>query len=328
MNQKIQIKGGFFERLATARDTLSPKMLRVAHFVEANYLDAAFMSTRALADAAQVSLATVVRFPRVLGYDDFDALRDAIQSQVNVDLTGVERLKSLPQRNTSIAALLQRVIEEDMETLRTLAHSVSEVQLEKFVDAVQQAERITVLGFRYVTPLTSYCAYSLNKIRSGVDAYTQADSSLYDRIALMGSGDLILAIGFARYPADLVQLLQYAHQLSRRIVCITDSTLSPLIPLAEVNLLVKGTIRDFVGSLSAPGALINCVVSELGRRQGDASLTRLAAIEDATRSNGIYVGGGGLLQSSQGWRGSLLRGEGADPKKTKAVTTPSGSDDE
>lgn len=301
-----QIHGGFFDRLATARDALSPKMLRVARFMEAHYLDAAFMSTRQLADAAGVSLATVVRFPRVLGYTDFDALREAIQDQVNVDLTGVERLKSLPRANASGAALLRRVIEEDMETLRALAHGFSEAQLERFVDALEQAERIVVLGFRYVAPLTLYCAYSLNKIKGRVEAYTCADSSLYDRVRLLGDADLVLAIGFARYPADLVKLLQYAHGLGRRIVCITDSTLSPLLPLAEVSLFAKGTIRDFVGSLAAPGALINCVVSELGRRLGDTALERLAAAEEVARANGIYVGGSHLLNRMHGWRGSLL----------------------
>jgi DNA-binding MurR/RpiR family transcriptional regulator len=299
-------EGGFFDRLAARRARLSPKMLRVAHFMEANYLEGAFMSTRELADAADVSLATVVRFPRALGYTDFNTLREAIQTQVNIDLTGVERLKTLPQQNTSPGALLHRVIEEDIETLRVLAHDFSESQAEQFVTELAEAHHVTVLGFRYVGPLALYCSYSLNKIRGGIDAYTRADSSLYDHIRLLGENDLIVAIGFARYPADLVNMLQYAHGLGRHIVCITDSTLSPLVPLAEVSLFAKGTIRDFVGSLSAPGALINCLVSELGRRLGDTALARLADAEQAAQANGIYVDGVDHFRANPGWRGSLL----------------------
>lgn len=306
-NQMNQIRGGFFDRLSTARETLSPKMLRVARFMESHYLDAAFMSTRQLAEAADVSLATVVRFPRVLGYADFDALREALQDQVNVDLTGVERLKSLPHANVSGSGLMRRVIEEDIEHLRALAHGFSEVQLERFVDALERADRIVVLGFRYVSPLALYCSYSLNKIRGGVEVHTGCDSTLYDRVRLMRDDDLILAIGFARYPADLVRLLQYAHGLDRHIICITDSTLSPLLPLAEVSLFAKGTIRDFVGSLAAPGALINCAVSELGRRLGDVALERLRDAEEAASTGGIYAGGGDVVKRLPGWRGSLLR---------------------
>lgn len=84
-------------------------MRRVARFVESHHFDAGFMSTPTLADATAVSLAAAVRFPRVLEYKDFDALHDAAQSQVNLDPTSVEGLKSLPQRDTSICGVLQQV---------------------------------------------------------------------------------------------------------------------------------------------------------------------------------------------------------------------------
>ncbi|MEJ2629665.1 MAG: MurR/RpiR family transcriptional regulator [Acidihalobacter sp.] len=310
MNNLIQMtstQGDFFTRLRAAHSTLSPKTLAVARFVEAHYLDAAFMSTRELAEAAGVSLATVVRFPRALGYRDFDALRAALQDQVNIDLTGVERLQSLPSGNTSSAALLRRIIDEEMETLRALAHNFSEAQFERFVDNLHDAQQVVILGFRYVAPLADYLAYSLNKIRPGIEVYTQADSTLYDRIAQLEDTDIVLGIGFARYPSDLIHLLHFAHARDRRILCITDSTLSPLLPLAHVSLFSRGTIQDFVGSLAAPGALINCIASELGRRLGDKAMSRLAAAEKAAQAGGIYAGGKPPARTGDTWRKSILR---------------------
>lgn len=299
--------GDFFARLRASQEALSPKTLRVARFVEAHYVDVAFMTTRQLAEAAEVSLATVVRFPRALGYKNFDALRGAIQHQVNIDLTGVERLQSLPSSNTSSAALLRRIIDEETETLRVLAHDFSEAQFERFVDVLHSARKIIVVGFRYVMPLAQYLAYSLNKVRPDVELYTQADSTLCDRISQLDEADVILAIGFARYPADLVRFLQLARAQRRRILCITDSTLSPLLPLAEVSLFSKGTIRDFVGSLAAPGALINCIVSELGRHLGAQAVSRLTAAEDAAQSGGIYVGGRLPRRTRDEWHNAMLR---------------------
>lgn len=309
MNNLLQMnstQGDFFARLRAAHNMLSPKTLAVARFVETHYVDAAFMSTRELAEAAKVSLATVVRFPRALGYKDFDALRAALQDQVNIDLTGVERLQSLPNGNTSSAALLRRIIDEEMGTLRALAHDFSEAQFERFVDSLHDARRIIIVGFRYVSPLVDFLAYSLNKIRPGIEAYTQSDSSLYDRIAQLKDTDLVLGIGFARYPSDLVRLLQFAQSRGRDILCITDSTLSPLLPLAKVSLFTRGTIQDFVGSLAAPGALINCIASELARRLGDKALERLAAAEEAAQAGGTYVGGKLPVRSAGNWRESIL----------------------
>jgi DNA-binding MurR/RpiR family transcriptional regulator len=296
MDQKQMVHApgdDFAARLAAAQTSLSPKMAQLAAFVGEHYLQVAFMSTRELAAAAGVSPATVVRFPTALGYPTFDAMRASIQDRINVDLTGVERLRALPDTARSPSALLRRIIDADVQSLRALAQTFSEPQLERFVGALLNAERVTVLGFRFVGPLALYCGYSLAKIKPNVQAFTQADSSLYDRMRLMDTGDVLVVIAFARYPADLIALVRYGHGLGRQILAITDSPLSPVLPLAEVALFAKVSVVDFVGSLAAPAALINCVVSELGVKMGEKAVERLQAIEDAAGAAGIFASAGG-----------------------------------
>lgn len=291
-NHLLSHADDFTARLATAQGVLSPKMALVARYISEHHLEASFMSTRELAAAAGVSLATVVRFPAALGYSGFDELRASVRDRLNFYLTGVDRLRTLPNTNRSPAGLLRRIIDADLEMLRGLAHTFSEPQVERFVGALLSAERVTILGFRYVSPLTMYFGYSLAKIKPSVEAFTQADSSLYDRIRLMDGGDILVVISFARYPADLVAACRYAHVRGVRILAITDSPLSPVLPIAEVALFAKASILDFVGSLAAPAALINCVVSELGVRLGDKAMKRLEALEEAAADARIYVASG------------------------------------
>jgi DNA-binding MurR/RpiR family transcriptional regulator len=307
----IHVQGDdFFARLAAAQPTLSPKMAQLAAYLSDRYVQAAFMSTRELAAAAGVSLATVVRFPVALGYPNFEALRASIQDRVNFDLTGVERLRTLPSANRSPSALLRRIIDADLESLRALAQTFSEPQVERIVETLRGAERVTIVGFRYVSPLTTYFGYSLSKIKPNVQSFSRSDSSLYDRVRLMDAGDVLVAIAFARYPTDLVALVRYAHRLGVRVLAITDSPLSPVLPLAEVALFAKASMLDFVGSLAAPAALINCVVSELGVRLGERALERLQALEDVATEIGTYVRAGNRPTPYQG---SLLAwGDGAE----------------
>jgi DNA-binding MurR/RpiR family transcriptional regulator len=290
----------FLQRIAAAQPALSPQMARLAAFVGERYLQAAFMSARKLAAAAGVSLATAVRFARLLGYPSYEALRTNIQERVNFDLTGVERLRTIPGRGHSSMALLRRVIEADVQSLRALAQTFSEPQFERFVRALISARRVTILGFRYVSPLATYFAYSLAKVKPDVQAVTRADSSLYDHIRLMSDDDLLVVIAFARYPVDLVEVARYARRVPRRLVAITDSALSPLLSLAEVTLFAKANMLDFVGSLAAPAALINCVVSEVGVRLGDRAIKRLQALEESAREAAVYVRGAGPPSRARG----------------------------
>lgn len=287
-------------RITAALPTLPPKMARLAGYVGDNYVQVAFMSTRELAAAAEVSLATVVRFPSLLGYRGFDAFRAGIQDRVNLDLTGVARLQRSSAASRAPAALLRRIIDADRESLQSLAHTFSERQLERFNAALLGAERVLILATRYAAPLAIYFEYGLAKLRNNVEAFTHADSSLYDRLHLMDDSDLLVVITFARYPADLIALARYAHSRGVRILAITDSPLSPVLPLAEVALFAKLSgigLLDFVGSLAAPAALINCIIAELGTRLGDEGVARLQALEHAAAEAGIYVPTGGRAAS-------------------------------
>jgi DNA-binding MurR/RpiR family transcriptional regulator len=289
-------------RLAVAQPSLTPKMAQLAAFVADNYVRVAFMNTRELAAAAGVSPATVVRFPAQLGYRSFDEFRSSIQDRVNFDLTGVARLQQSAQVNRSPAALLRRIIDADCDSLRGLAQTFSEPQIERFVNTLLGAERVTIAGFRYVSPLplAIFFEYSLAKIRANVQSYTHADSSLFDRVRLMDAGDVLIVIAFARYPADLITLARYAHRCGVRLLAITDSPLSPVLPLAEVTLFAKVNMLDFVGSLAAPAALINCIVADLGLRLGEQAVARLQVLEAAASEAGIYVSAGGQSVRAEG----------------------------
>ncbi len=306
------VNDDFSARLAAAH--FSPKMAQLAAFLDGHYVQAAFMSTRELAAAAGVSLATVVRFPKVLGYANYDAMRSSIQERINFDLTGVERLQTLPSTNRAPAALLRRIIDADLENLRALAHTFSEPQLERFVGMILEADRVTVLGSRFVSPIAIYFEYSLSKVIANVYGFVRADSSLYDHIRLMEEEDVLIVIAFARYPADVIAVARFAHALGKHVLAITDSPLSPLLPLADVSLFARSSMLDFVGSLAAPAALINCIVTELGIRLGAKALSRLQAIEEAAEAANIYVHIG---DRSMRTKGRLLAQEDDDRKRAQ-----------
>ena len=295
------IQGGqqdCFTRLAAVQRRLSPKGARLAAFISERHVQAAFMSSRELAAAAGVSLATVVRLSRTLGYPSFEALRTSLKERVNFDLTGVERMRTLPTQNRSPAALLRLIVDGDLASLRALAHTFSEPQFDRFVEAILGARRVMILGFRFLGPLANYFAYSLGKIKSQVESFDRADSSLHDRIRLMEPEDVVVGIALARYPVDLVTMLRHANKLGRRVLAITDSPLSPILPLADVALFAKASNLDFVGSLVGP------LGADQLHRVGDR------------RSSGAAGD-----RAAAGARG---RGERGGDLRRRAPTTPSG----
>jgi DNA-binding MurR/RpiR family transcriptional regulator len=278
------------ERIGEARPRLSRTMVRVAAFLEEEYLRAAFLSTRELAAATGVSLATIVRFPRELGYADFGELREAIQARVRVDLDAIAHFRSVSSSDPGIEGQLRRVIDTDIESLTLLSREVDAAQIGAVVDALRDAPRVLVAGFRASAALAEYLGYPLRKLLSDVRTATAADSTLYDLIATSAPGSVLVAIATARYPADLVEVARFASSRGLVVVAITDSRVSPLVGIAATALVARQTRFDFVGSIAAGAALATCIVAELGVRLGAAGVERVRLLEEAAAASAAYVG--------------------------------------
>lgn len=278
-----------YGRLAGARERLTPKMAGLAAFISAHYVQAAFMTTRELARAAGVSRATVTRFPAVLGYRGFDEFRAALQDRVSFDLSAVEHFRVLPASGDSSLAGLRATIALDIESLQALAHTITEAELDRFIDALLQADRVVIVGFRLASPLAWHFWYSLRKVRPRTEAVTHADSWRFDDLRMLEEGTVVVVVTSARYATELVSLAAYASGLGHRILAITDSPLSPVLPYADVALLARSPRLDFVGSITAPTALINCIVSQVAIRLGDRALGRLEALEESAAAAGAFV---------------------------------------
>ncbi|MGI8476788.1 MAG: MurR/RpiR family transcriptional regulator [Thermomicrobiales bacterium] len=278
-----------YARLAGAQVKLTPKMVDLAAFISAHHVQAAFMSTRQLADAAGVSRATVTRFPEVLGYRNFDEFRAALQDRVSFDLSAVEHLRMLPAGDESSLARLRRTIALDIESLQALAHTIAEPDLDRFIEVLIETGRVVIVGFRLASPLAWHFWYSLRKVRPNTDVWTHADSWLFDDVRLMDAGTVMVVVASARYATETVALAAYAHRVGLRVLAITDSPLSPILRSADVALFARSPRLDFVGSLTAPIALINCIVSQVAVRLGDRALTRLEALEESAGAANAYV---------------------------------------
>lgn len=287
----VDRSGDFLQRIQQQAPRLPRQMRRLAEFVCANYQQVAFLTTRALAKDAGVSLATVVRFPVLLGFKDFAAFRRSIQDRVNFDLTGVERLvPSLAVRRGKVD-VLHRIVTTEMANLKSLLRTVDRREFDAVVDLLATVPAVAVVGLRYLAPMCEYFGYSLRKVRVGVDTVTAADSTVFDRLGMMDKATLLVALGMARYPADLLPILTLGRDRGMGVVSITDSPISPLVPLSDRVLLAPSELRDFVGSFAAPACLINALVSAVGVRRGRAAVRQLEHLERIATTRRIYVTG-------------------------------------
>jgi DNA-binding MurR/RpiR family transcriptional regulator len=290
----IMTKGEFFSRIREGTLNFSPKNRALANFVVQNYQRVAFMTARQLAQRCEVSESTVMRFVTSLGYTGFPDFLRTLQGIVNYELTAVERLEITPEekrgrpRRQGAERLVKKTILTEIENLRRLYDHFSEEDFDQAVDEIVKAKQIVVIGFRVSASLATYFGYLLKKVKEMVIVLNQSGSMVYDQLGTLEKDSLVIALGFRRYPNELIDMLKYCKSHNLKVLAVTDSMVSPVAALADLIQVAEYEGESFVDTFAAPICLINGLIAEAAMKDKKKSLGMLNRLEKIAEEKKTY----------------------------------------
>lgn len=272
-----------------------PKMSKghknISNFVRENYDKAAFMNVEQLAQAANVSEATVVRFSSELGYGKFQNFQRALKDYAKSHLTSVQRMDRAYDlyRDTDV---LTSVLNADIEKIKTTQMQIDRDAFLSAVDKILNAKNIYIIGLRSASSLAAFLGYYLNHMFSNVRIVNTASAGeIFEQIFRASEGDVVIGISFPRYSVRTVRALRYAKRNGSSVIGITDGENSPISELSDHVLFAKSDMESFVDSLVAPLSVINALVVALGMKRKDEALMSLNRLENIWHDNEVYDNG-------------------------------------
>ena len=276
-------------RIIQAKFTrLSKGQKLIADFILKHYDKAAFMTAAKLGQNVSVSESTVVRFAIELGYDGYPELQKSLQELVKTKLTAVQRLE-LTNDLVDEDNALKSVLKADMENIRTTMEKVNQKTFDAFVDSIVNADKVYIIGLRSSSALSEFLGFYLNLILNNVLVLQHGMSDIYEQMLHLGPNDVILGIGFPRYSIKTVQILKFARERGARVLCLTDSLLSPLAAIADLTVIAQSNMASFVDSLVAPLSIINALIIAVGLKRRQAVSETFGKLEEIWENNKVFL---------------------------------------
>lgn len=255
--------------ISSKLDTLTPKAQTLGNYIMQNPSKVVFMTTKELAEACEVSEATVVRFVATLGYKGYSDFQDALKDFINTGLSLPDRvnLKGIDEPGLD---RLHRGILEELNNLKYLYEHIDMERMNQFIDHMDISPTIYVTGSRLSYTFAYYLGWSLTKVRKGIHILKGSDSTAMDMLANSPSQSLVILTATTRYPNELIKLSKMIRRCGHTLLALTDSSISPVIPFAHLSLVVPSKSIPFIGNVSGMLAVIQYMVQELANRKGDA----------------------------------------------------------
>jgi len=238
---------------------------KVATALLADYPFAGLLTLAELAKQARASSPTILRLVTKLGYQGFGDFQRAVIGEIKEAYHSPLILHETVNQRGIDGRFLSDLTEASIDAVRESISTISEKQFETVCGLIADKKRsVFLIGGRMSHTLAMFMFRHLRQIRSKIFLIPENEEEWPEYLLRMGRRDIVIAIDFRRYQANLEQFSQLAAgDRGAKIVLFTDKWLSPVSKYSAHTLPVTvdvGTPWDTsLGLLLVIEAIINRV---------------------------------------------------------------------
>ncbi|HYG85758.1 MAG TPA: MurR/RpiR family transcriptional regulator [Azospirillum sp.] len=250
--------------------TLSAALAKVGDWAIAYPFRAATLKIDELAAASGVSVASVNRYARALGFAGYPDFRAALLRTFDATLSPVEKLRAAVDRDTTHVQIIRESLDVSAANIRRTQEWLQPERCEEAVRLIRNARRVFVVGLGGSAYPAAFLADALEPYVDVVRECTGFAGSerMTRRLLRVRDGDLVIGITVPRYSRQTVDFIRLAKERGGLVMALTDAPSSPVVPLADVTLLAGATHSVLYGSLTGIFALTEGLGAALARAAG------------------------------------------------------------
>ncbi len=205
---------------------------RVADFILSNLERTAHLTQSDIAEASNVSVATVNRFCQSMGCDGFRDFKIILAQRVAVSL---QYLGGPSDQNSEVDQLVTQVFGALVDTLNTARSQLDGNAITEATALLASARRVSFIGVGGGS--ANVAKEGANRFfRLGIPAEAHSDGYFQRMLAsTLSEGDIVFAISASGEPEELLDSVTIARQYGAKAICLTKPD-SSLADLADVSI--------------------------------------------------------------------------------------------
>ena len=279
-------------RIRREQDTFTPLQKKVATYVLENYKKIPFLSITALAENIGVSHYTVTKFCNHLGYSKFSEFKKVL-SEYTLDLIIYDKVASHAPSESGDDPnqdCFEQGLADDLNAVQmTLTSPNNRQNLPQLLDMVDSARYIYLMGGRSSGYLAGLFASFLRYLNLKVFEIEPNNGDYWDRIAMIGPEDLVIAINLPRYTAHVVAGLGALPAAHVPIVLLTDSDTAPAGKYAELTFHCEVASTSYVQCYAGCLSLISALCRAISTHRKGQTAEHIHHLEKRLLGEGIFL---------------------------------------
>lgn len=270
----------YVSRIRGKYETMSDSERQVAdYFLEISGDALANMNIKDVGNRCRVSVATIVRFCKTLGFKGFSEFKYSVQNGLLAPLGGDLRIG----RDDDMGVVKQKVAEFGKRNINASIQHTDNKELERAVAALEKCRRIVVCATGTSSGVALAAANTFMFI--GIPCQAPADSlTMLRTVSLCEKDDVVIGITNCGYIKDVVDSLKIARERRAVTICVTGMPDSLVTAYSDIVLACKFEDSSIALDIVTVSIcqLLTLQTLQIGflTRHGEATGPKLNAVHD------------------------------------------------
>ncbi|WP_430460835.1 SIS domain-containing protein [Thalassolituus sp. LLYu03] len=269
--------------IAAAIPSLRKSEVKVAEFVLKAPQQVMHMRIVDLAQEAQVSEPTIVRFCRGIGCNGFQEFKVRIAQEIaianNIGQFAIAE-------DDSIEDICDKIADTTIQRLHQVKTQLKSAQVAAAANAISRARRVEFYGFGASGAVAIDAQHKFFRLQVATAAYSDPHMQAMSAVTLSDQ-DVVVAISQSGRTKDLLHSVQLAQQHGARVVCLTPAN-TPLSQTADlpIHINIEEDTEQFTPMTSriAHLMIIDMLAVAVTQRRGPEFAAHLNSIKRSIKS--------------------------------------------
>lgn len=277
------MSGSIFADIAAALPNLRKSEVKVAEFVLKNAAQVIHMRIVDLAQEAQVSEPTIVRFCRAIGCDGFQAFKMQVVQELAV---GNNIGHFAIEEDDSIADICDKIADTTVQRLQQAKSQLQSEQIAAAATAISKARKVEFYGFGASAMVASDAQHKFFRLKVSTIAYSDPHMQAMSAVTL-GEDDIVVAISQSGRTKDLLYSAELAQRHGAKVISLAPAS-SALSELADfpIDINIEENTERFTPMTSRIAHLmvIDILAVIVARQRGPEMVSHLNTIKQSIHS--------------------------------------------
>jgi DNA-binding MurR/RpiR family transcriptional regulator len=234
MNEKEQI----FLKIKSLLPSLNKALKQIADYVVNNPKEIKYLRIKDLAEASQVSEASVTRFVQLLGFSNYHEFKILLAELTKEETKKEEFVYEDVTKNDNIENIINKIVYMNIEALKNTQKILVIQEIEKAIDILYNARNLDIYGAGGSFVTAENARLRFYRIGKRCNIYNDPNQQIVSA-SLLNAKDAALGISNSGRTESTVLALKKAHENGANTICLTNYSQSPITRYADVRLFTS-----------------------------------------------------------------------------------------